>query len=83
MSDHRRFGSVEKRSNGRLGRGGKDAFQSVTEILNASYSTVMYTGALGTAMIPKVSSTNTVWARIEKNSEKTAIQSFTFPRARE
>jgi len=34
--------------------GEKAAFQSVTEILNASYSTVMYTGALGTAMIPKV-----------------------------
>ena len=34
--------------------GEKSAFESVREILNASYSTVMYTGGLGTAMIPKV-----------------------------
>jgi len=34
--------------------GPKDAFLSVEPILNASYSSVMYTGGLGTAMIPKV-----------------------------
>ena len=34
--------------------GEKSAFEGVREILNASYSTVMYTGGLGTAMIPKV-----------------------------
>ena len=34
--------------------GEKSALESVREILNASYSTVMYTGGLGTAMIPKV-----------------------------
>ena len=34
--------------------GDKKAFETVKTILNTSYETVMYTGALGTAMIPKV-----------------------------
>jgi len=34
--------------------GNKDSYQLVKPILEASYSTVQYTGGLGTAMIPKV-----------------------------
>jgi len=34
--------------------GDKEAYQGVRSILDASYSTVQYTGPLGTAMIPKV-----------------------------
>lgn len=34
--------------------GEKEAFEAVRPVLDASYSTVMYTGGLGTAMIPKV-----------------------------
>jgi len=34
--------------------GNKDAYTKVKPILEASYSTVQYTGGLGTAMIPKV-----------------------------
>ena len=34
--------------------GSKEAFQEVRPILDASYSSVMYTGGLGSAMIPKV-----------------------------
>ena len=34
--------------------GNETAFNQVEEILKASYSTVMFTGELGTAMIPKV-----------------------------
>ena len=34
--------------------GSKDAYQEVKPILAASYSSVMYTGGLGSAMIPKV-----------------------------
>ena len=41
--------------------GPKDAFLSVEPILNASYSSVMYTGGLGTAMIPKVKENNLIY----------------------
>ena len=34
--------------------GDKEAYLEVKPILSASYSSVMYTGGLGTAMIPKV-----------------------------
>ena len=34
--------------------GSKEAYQEVKPILDASYSSVMYTGGLGSAMIPKV-----------------------------
>ena len=34
--------------------GSKEAYQDVKPILAASYSSVMYTGGLGSAMIPKV-----------------------------
>ena len=34
--------------------GSKEAYQEVKPILTASYSSVMYTGGLGSAMIPKV-----------------------------
>ena len=34
--------------------GSKEAYQEVKPILAASYSSVMYTGGLGSAMIPKV-----------------------------
>ena len=34
--------------------GSKEAYQDVEPILAASYSSVMYTGGLGSAMIPKV-----------------------------
>jgi len=34
--------------------GNKSAYESVKPVLDASYNSVMYTGALGTAMIPKV-----------------------------
>ena len=34
--------------------GSKEAYQDVKPILDASYSSVMYTGGLGSAMIPKV-----------------------------
>ena len=36
--------------------GDKDAYAKVKSVLDASYSTVMYTGKMGTAMIPKVMS---------------------------
>ena len=35
--------------------GDKEAYTKVRPVLDASYSSVMYTGGLGTAMIPKVS----------------------------
>ena len=35
-------------------KGEKEAYERVKPILDASYSSVMYTGGLGTAMIPKV-----------------------------
>ena len=34
--------------------GDKEAYTKVRPVLDASYSSVMYTGGLGTAMIPKV-----------------------------
>ena len=34
--------------------GAREAFTRVKPVLDASYSSVMYTGGLGTAMIPKV-----------------------------
>ena len=34
--------------------GDKEAYTRVRPVLDASYSSVMYTGGLGTAMIPKV-----------------------------
>ena len=34
--------------------GEKEVFDSVKPVLDASYSTVLYTGGVGTAMIPKV-----------------------------
>ena len=34
--------------------GEKDVFESVKPVLDASYSTVLYTGGVGSAMIPKV-----------------------------
>ena len=34
--------------------GEKNIFESVKPVLDASYSTVLYTGGVGTAMIPKV-----------------------------
>ena len=35
-------------------KGNKEAYEMVRPLLDASYSSVMYTGGLGTAMIPKV-----------------------------
>ena len=37
--------------------GDKEAYTKVRPVLDASYSSVMYTGGLGTAMIPKVNIT--------------------------
>ena len=34
--------------------GEKNIFESVKPVLDASYSTVLYTGGVGSAMIPKV-----------------------------
>ena len=40
--------------------GDKEAYTKVRTVLDASYSSVMYTGGLGTAMIPKVNITHRI-----------------------
>ena len=44
--------------------GDETAYKKVKPILDASYSSVMYTGGLGTAMIPKVIYINKVTLRL-------------------